>query len=271
MPAFLIPLAAAGIAAAGGIIGQLLQGKSQAEAAEIMRSVRDQFGRIDPAKVQKLAVEQLGPSGYEALVRGDEMNAMRESSDQMGEGVKAGGMTIQDRAALNDALDQTSRQDRAQRTAVTRNFSGTGTQGLVAGLMGQQQSAQLGQRAGLSAAGDAQRRYWDLVGRRADVNNQMFANKGRAAEAGDAIARWNATNRQQTTQYNNSLEQQRYDNDMRRVAGKAGMDQAAAAQTQANGQAQGQMWAGVGAAGAQAVGQYASDQAAAEERKRRGY
>jgi hypothetical protein len=260
-------LIAAGVAAAGGLLGQVLGNKSREDAAAILARVRDEFGRIDPAKVRQVAVEELGPSALEGLENGEEMGAMSDSLGRMGDAVESGGMTLQDRAALNDALDEVGQQDRAQRGAIERQYAGTGSQGMLAKLMGQQGSAQRMHRAGTTAAGDAQRRYWQMVQSRAGVADQIYGRKAQTAGAKDAIDRWNATNRQDTTKYNNSLESDRWDRDYRVIAGKAGMDQAAAARADRNADRTAETGARIGEAGAQAAGQYFED----EERKRRGY
>lgn len=261
-------LIGAGIAAAGGMLGQVLANSSREESERIMQRVRDEFGRIDPAKVKEVAAEVLGPTKLAELENGEDMAAMEDSIGRMGDGIEAGGMTLQDRAALNDALDSVAQQDRAQRAAITREYEGTGSQGLLAKLVAQQGSSQRSHRAGTNAAGDAQRRYWQMVRDRAGLADAAYGNRAQSAQAQDAIARWNATNRQDTQKYNNSLEQQRFDNDMRKQAGKAGMDHAAAARADANADRTSQTWARVGEAGAQATGQYFED----EERKRRnGY
>lgn len=260
-------LIGAGIAAAGGLLGQVLSNSSREESERIMQRVRDEFGRIDPAKVKEVAAEVLGPSALAQLDNGEEMTAMDDSLGRMGDGIKQGGLTLQDRAALNDALDSVGQQDRAQRSAIEQNYSGTGSQGLLAQLVGQQGSANRASRAGTNAAADAQRRYWQMVRDRAGLADQMHGNKARTAEAQDAIARWNATNRQDTQKYNNNLEQQRFDNDMRKQAGKAGLDQAAAARADRGADRTAETWSRVGEAGAQAYGQYSED----EERKKRGY
>jgi hypothetical protein len=260
-------LIAAGVAAAGGLLGQVLGNSSREQAEAIMQRVRDEFGRIDPAKVKEVAVEVLGPSALEGLENGEEMGAMNDSLGRMGDAVKSGGMTLQDRAALNDALDEVGQQDRAQRSAITREYEGTGSQGMLAKLVAQQGSSQRSHRAGTNAAGDAQRRYWQMVSQRSGLAGDIYNKRAHTAETKDAISRWNATNRQDTQKYNNSLEQQRFDNDMRKQAGKAGMDHAAAARADATADRTQQTWSRVGEAGAQATGQYFED----EERKRRGY
>lgn len=212
-----------------------------------MQRVRDEFGRIDPAKVKEAIAEVLGPSALESLEKGEEMGAMGDSLGRMGDAVREGGMTLQDRAALNDALDEVGQQDRAQRSAIERQYSGTGSQGLLAKLVGQQGSSQRSHRAGMNAAGDAQRRYWQMVSQRAGLADQMYGIRARAAEAKDAISRWNATSRTDAARYNNDLAQQRFDNDMRKQAGKAGLDQAAAAAKRADADRAQEMWSRIGA------------------------
>jgi hypothetical protein len=228
----------AGIAAAGGLLGQLLSGASRDEANRILMSVRDAYGRIDPAKVKQMAVEKLGPSALEGLQAGPEYAAMGDSLNRLGQEVQAGGMGIQDRAAMNEALDTVGQQERAQREGIMDRFNARGaggsSQNLLAQLVAQQGGAQRAQRAGMDAAGNAQARYWDAVRQRAQLGSSMLGHREKAAEAKDAINRWNAANRQDTARYNNSLEQQRFSNDLARVQGQAGASGALANQQNAN-------------------------------------
>lgn len=215
-----------GLALAGGLLGQLLAGKDRKAADRIMAQVRDEFGRIDPAKVEQLAAIEMDPEAE---------TGMRDSLRRMDDSVEAGGMTLQDRAALNEALEDEGRQERAQRAAVTRQYAGTGSQGLLAGLVAQQGGAQRAHRAALDQAGQAQTRYWQNV-------RDRFGMASGLGDARSAIDRWNRG----ATQYNNSLEQQRFDNDFRRAQAKYGVASDQAARKDRSADRTADMFAGVG-------------------------
>jgi hypothetical protein len=225
-----VPIIAAGVSVAGALLGQLLAGKDRAEAERIMQQVRNEFGQIDPAKVKMLAMDPQADT------------AMSDSLERMGDVVRSGGMTVQDRASLNDALDATGRQERAQRSAILSRFrGGDSSQALLAALTNQQGAAERAQGAGLSAAGEAQRRYFQALRDRAGMGQAV-------QDSRSAVDRWN-----------NSYGQQAWENKFRTVAGKAGLDQAAAGQRRADADRTAGAWAGVGDYGGRAVMQYDDD------------
>jgi hypothetical protein len=253
-----LPLIGLGIAAGAGLLGQLLANKSREEAAAILAQVRDEYGRIDPAKVEKLAAERVE-------IDGQYDGAMRDSLGRVDEQIAQGGMTIADRAALNEALDTTGRQERAQRAHIMRSFEDRGAggsgQALLASLVNQQGAAQRAHGAGLETAAEAQRRYWQAVRDRFNMGAQ-------GAEQRSAIDRWNATNRQDTARYNNSLEQQRFNNDMAKVGGKAGVAGAQVTQANADADRTAGAYANYGAAAGDAFAQYDADE---QRKKKNGY
>lgn len=247
-------LIGAGLAAAGGLIGELLAGKSREEAEQILAQVRDSFGRIDPAKVQQLHAETVGMDPqYD--------NAMRSSMGALDAEIAAKGMGIADRAALNDAMDSVGRQERAERAHILRSGDGSGSQALLAALVNEQGAAQRGQSAGLNVAGDAQRRFWQ-------AQRDRFQMGAQGAQQRSALDKWNATNRQDAMRQNNAYEQQRFDNQMRQAAGTAGVAAQQAAAKMGNADRIAGAGAAYGDVAGKAYSQYDADEA---ERKRRGY
>lgn len=251
-----VPLIGAGISAVGGILGQVLSGKSREEAAAILNSVRDSFGRIDPVKVKQLHAEhiQLDP---------ESAGRMGDSERRLDASIEAGGMTIEDQAALDEALEDTGRQDRAQRAHIQASFDARGaggsSQNLLAQLVNQQGSAQRAHRQGMTTAADASRRYWQNVREK----HQMA---GQTADRKSAIDRWNRGADMDAQRYNNSLESDRWDRDFRTKSAQAGVAGQQAAAKVGDAQRTAAMWGGVGNAVGQGVSQAGADE---EERRRR--
>lgn len=250
------PLIAAGIMAGGALLGQLLANKSREEAEALLQSVRDEFGRIDPAKVKQLHAEQLSVDPqYDA--------AARDSLGRMDESIAAKGMTIQDQAALNDVLEDVGRQNRAQQAHIMRDAenrgAGSSANTLLGRLVAQQGAAGRAHSGGLAVASDAARRYWQNV-------RDRFGMAQQAQGAQSAIDRWNATSRTDAARYANELEQGRFDNDIRKAAGKAGLDTAAAGRADAAADRTAAQWGNAGVAAGQGYLQYEDD----EQRRARG-
>lgn len=236
------------------LVGQLLGGGDRAHAEEILNAARDEFGRIDPAKLRALVSQdtQIDPQADAA---------QRDSLNRMGQEVESGGMGLQDRAALNEALGESGRQDRAQRAATVRDFGRGSSQGLLATLVGQQGAAQNANRAGLDAAGQAQQRYWQAVRDRGTA-------AGNIADRRSAIDRWNGSQRMQAAQGNNANAQQQFSNELDLTRAKYGVAQNAASRLDQTADKTASQWGGVGAAGAQGILQYDEDQ---KRKAARGY
>jgi len=256
-----IPLVAgavvAGAGALGSIIGELFRGKSRAEAESILNQARDEFGRINMPALQRIAAEQLGPSALESVQVDPEYDsAVRGALSRMKGLEDAQGLTTADRAAYNQALNASGRQAAAQRAGTMNAFEARGAGGsgaaLASALQGQSDAAARAQQAGLQTAGDAQQRYWQSVRDRFQMGSQAsnadYSRKANAAEASDAIARWNATNRQDAAKYNNAQTQQDFDNRLGVAKAKYGLAQQQAARLDDEGNHAGQLGTGIGQA-----------------------
>lgn len=218
-----------GITAATALLGRILAGKDEAEAARLMALARDEFGRISPAKVKALAMDAQSEA------------AMTDSLSRMDEAVQSRGMTVGDRASINDALDATGRQERGFRAHLMRRYGPNSSQAVLAGLVNQQGQAERAQSAGLQSARDAQARYWEAV-------RSRFGMGDRLNDARTAIDRWN-----------NANEQQRFDNDIRIASGKAGINQTMAGQKQGAADRTSGSFAAAGDYLGQAYSQYQKD------------
>lgn len=244
-----------GVAGASALISELIASGRRAEADRILAEARDEFGRLDPGKVQALAAEYVGQDPqYDAAMRG----SLARVDDQ----IASGGMTVADRATLDDALDDVARQERAQRAHIMNSMEARGgggsSQTLLASLVNQQGAAQRAQDAGLQTAGDAQRRYWQAV-------RDRFGMGAQGAQQQSAVDRWNATQRTDAARFNAGQKQQDFENRYRKASGQLGLAQQQAGRADADAERANAIGAGVGSTAVNAASLYDQD----EERRRR--
>lgn len=215
-----------------------------------------------------------------------QMRALEELS-----GLSQTGLGAEDRAAFNQLQRQSAAQAQAEQAQVLQNAAARGTLDsgttLMAQLLAGQSAANRSQQGGEQLAAQAAQARRQALGQYADMSsnmaNQDFGQKAQVANAKDAIAQFNAQNRQGAGQfnltnqqnianqkasnanqqeiYNKQLIQQKFQNDMSKATGVAGQQNNLAGiysqqgQNAAQGQAQlmGSLISGgaqVGAAGA---------------------
>jgi hypothetical protein len=172
------------------------------------------------------------------------------------------GYTMQDRAAQAEAMRISGRQEQAGRQriladAAARGQLGAGTT-LATLLQNQQGAAERGNEAGLQTAGNAQRRMYEaLLARNQAAGNlrgQDWQERSQAAQAKDAIARYNADARRtaqgqriNNAQWTYGAQRQSGADKLQREQMRAGIYGDQANQT-------GQMIAGAGSAIGQGIG-----------------
>jgi len=167
--------------------------------------IRQIIESLDPVDRETLLKEaQAGSSAYEDVTSDPslrknqmaEITALRSLADQ-------GGMGIQERTALNEAMDQTAAQEQMQRGAITqgmaaRGMGGSGTE-LASALANQQGAATRNAKAGAQAASDAATRriqaLRDMGTASGNVRNQDWGEASQKASAQDAMSRFNASQR----------------------------------------------------------------------------
>lgn len=213
-----------------GILGGVLSSGDRAEQQRLIREAMDEYGQINLPKLEELLAEQLGPSEMGNL-RADPSSvaAQRESLEELKRLSQAGGMRLEDKAMMSEALGRSSRAESAGRQRIADDMASRGVGGsgaeLAMSLANQQGAAQRGSEVAMQAAAQAQRRALDAMmqkGRLAgDMRSQDFGERSRAAEANDSIQRWNAAARQDASRYNASLGQRNFDNQMQRASGRA--------------------------------------------------
>lgn len=154
---------------------------------------------------------EAGPSAYEHIqvdprLQDQQMASLAALQDI----ASSGGLTAADRAQLSRIQTEASTADRGRRDAIGQNMASRGMGGSGLELLAQLQSSQgttdRQAQEGLDVAGMAQQRALDAMmqsGQLAgNIQGQQFDQKSRQAEAQDAIARFNAANRNQMNQFN---------------------------------------------------------------------
>lgn len=165
-------------------------------------------GEINPVLEQAIAQD---PSAFEKIRTSQAQKAaqMRALSEIEKVGLE-GGMRLQDKAALQDAMMQAQVADRGSRQAIDDEFarrgalnSGFAYQGR---LQNQQATGDRMSRAALSAAAQAQDRALQALQSSGELatkyRNQDFDEQARVAAAQDAIKRFNTSNLQDVQQRN---------------------------------------------------------------------
>jgi hypothetical protein len=183
------------VGGAGEVVGGLIGGDDEKRARrERERALRELAGldiEADPSSLDsynadpRLRLAQLG------------------AIDEFGRVARQGGLDLQSRVALRDAMDETSAQERGNREAILQNMASMGQGGggasLAAQLSNQQGAAARNAQVGRGAAADARQRALDALatsGQLAgETRGQDFGEASGKAAARDAINQFNASQR----------------------------------------------------------------------------
>lgn len=213
--------------------------KAQAEADKSVQQGAGRFGDIalpdtamQYATPEELTMDQLELSGYDPRL----MEASAQGASKFGDistdprfaeaqlqalgGVQdivsGGGLTAQDQANLAQIQSDVGRADRGRREAIQDRMRRTGMSGSGMDLLAQLQSGQAAtdraSQAGLNIAGMAQDRQAqalrDLGAMGGQMRGQDFSEQAAAAQAQDAINRFNTMNQQQAAMQNMAAQNQ---------------------------------------------------------------
>lgn len=190
----------AGIGLLGGLVAYLIESGAEEEAAALMKEAADNYGNISDASVRAAAAKVLGPT---ALAQIQTDPAYRRAQDESLAALKnisdSGGLTLTDRANLNDVQAESAQAANSARQGQLADLSRRGMLGsgaeIASGLQNQQDAANRNSRAGLRVAGDAQERALQAIRERARLGGDMqrteWDQKAQTARAQDAIDRFN--------------------------------------------------------------------------------
>lgn len=225
MPAIAIPAA---MAIGGGVIGQAQASGDRNRANQAYANALAQLSGVYVPSIeeQKVAYQTPGLVGtYNPLLEQSPDQMATEmagvSTDprlqqaqmdylqrlgQMGET----GMTMEDRAALDQIQRQTQAQQQSQQNAILQNMAQRGTLGsgmeLAARLNASQQAADSASQQGLQVAAQAQKRGLEALAQAGGLSGQMrgqeFNEKSDIAKAQDVIGQFNLQNALQTNRGN---------------------------------------------------------------------
>jgi hypothetical protein len=215
----------------GGAKASADQREDKNKAQSVLSDVLARYGAIQSPTLKDTSAEELGPSQL-ASIRDDptlkdaELNSLNGLQDIQ----NSGGLTLADRASLNDTLNATARRESAGRASIANDFAARGQLGsgaqLAMSLQNQQDSANRGAEAGLNTAANAQKRYFESILQRGkmagEMDDRQYSRKAAAAQAADSIAAHNAAARTDAARYNNGLANQRFSNDMSKANGMSG-------------------------------------------------
>ncbi|CAB4200097.1 hypothetical protein UFOVP1351_24 [uncultured Caudovirales phage] len=302
----------------GGIIGSEQARSEQERAERIRQQMLELYKNIDVPTVaqqeiqlEKLASQgQLTPELEQALTQGRSEMAGVSTDPRLRDAQMAalaglqdvannGGMSATDRARWNQMQSELNQNEQGNRGAIMQDMARRGQAGsgmeLAAQLMNQQASAQRASQQGMDVKAQAEQRALQALMQSGDMagamRGQEFGEKSAAAQAQDAINRFNVQNRQQVMggnvdrrnsaqasnlgekqriadtnvglgnqqqMHNKGLIQTQFQNQMSRANGMSGAmgSQANAADDTANRTAN--MWAGIGSGVGQGAAAYAN-------------
>lgn len=248
------------------LIGEAQAAGDNEEALRLMKQLMAEYDSLDVPELANVEAQQMGPSALGGVQTDPALRAAQlESLDELQRVSRSGGLTLEDQANLADIRTRTGIQEKGGRERIREDMAMRGTGGsgaeLAMMLQNQQGAANRASREGLETAGMAQKRALDAMlsrGRLAgDVRGQDYGEKARAAEAADAIARYNAQSREKAGYYNAGLPAQQYQMEMAKLNAKRGATGDVADMYGQQADRTRQLWSGFGAAANQGANAYA--------------
>jgi len=222
---------------AGSVVGDAMSKMDKDEAMRLIKSVSDEFGRINVPDLQKLVLEKQKDTSLAGIRDDPKYRADQSAADaQLNDVISSGGLTLADRAALNAVRNRVSRTESAGRNAITNSMAARGSLDsgnmLAMQLANNQSGAQSASEAGERTTGQAQYRMVQAIRERAQNAGQGldrdYRQQADKARARDAINAGNTAIANTATRHNAGIPQQNFDNQMRKAAGAAGATYATA-------------------------------------------
>ena len=157
-------------------------------------------GALTPDQARAILMEKTAYS--DIAVDPTLKNAQMEALNQLKEISDAGGLTIQDRAKLEEVVSRIGQEERGAREAIVQNQQAMGRGGtgmeLAAKLIGQQGAATRASQTGTDIAALAEQRALEAIQQggalAGNIRGQEFGEQAQIAEAKDALQRFNLEN-----------------------------------------------------------------------------
>lgn len=266
-------LVSAGVAVVGPLIAEAMASgdrkKAEALREEAMKQFNIELPAVEAIAVQPDIVEsQAAKSTGNVEAQQARMSALRGLSQRAAEGYN-----IEDRAAINAALNEISAQERGSREAIMRRLPARSGAQVAAMLSNQQAAAQQASQTGLDIAAQSRRQALQALSQTGNLAGEIdvdaFNQAMARGQAADAIAKFNAANRLQSAQQyeQNRLSQanlaneQRFRQQQAKAGALMGAGDLAAQEAQRTRQGVGGTAQGVSSA----AGAYAAQQAYSED------
>ena len=249
---------------AGAAAGEAASAMDKAEVLALIKSVRDEYGKINVPKLQQLLLQKQGASRLGGIKDDPTYRAQQNAADaQNNDIIASGGLTLADKAALNAIRAKVARTESAGRNAIEQGMAARGALDsgamLAMQLQGNQQAAESANAAGADMAGRAQARVFEAVQDRARNAGQGldrdYRKQSDAARANDAIEAGNVAIANTAARFNANIPQQDFENKMQLAGAKAQPTYAVAGAHAAKAKDTQQMWNAAGNAAGQAASQ----------------
>ena len=223
-----------GLASLAGGVGNYLANSSASERAQLLQNkalqewiklqipdpaaqqlALKQFvsaGKLDPKLEQSIHAD---PSAFKNIVTDiSNKNAQNRALSELSDLGNQGGLRLQDKAALQDSMDDSISRERGDRLAIGQEMARRGLGGSGFELAGKLQAAQSGAdrnaRAGLHVAAKAQDRALQAIMGAGDMatklRGQDFSEQAQRASAEDKINLFNTQNLQDVQQRNLAMQ-----------------------------------------------------------------
>lgn len=215
---------------AGQAAGQAASQMDRDQVMALIKSVSDNYGKIDVPKLQSLILQQQGPTKLAGIKDDPAYRAQQQSADaQLNDVINSGGLTVADTAALNSIRAKTSRSESAGRHAIEGNMAARGTldsgSQLAMELANNQNAAQNENQAGENTAAQGQARLFQAIQQRSAAAgaglDRSYNQQANAARAADAINAGNTAIANTAAKYNAGLPQQDFNNKMSLAGAKS--------------------------------------------------
>jgi hypothetical protein len=203
----------------GGLLSEAMTSGDREDIRKRLAKALAEYNGLEVPDLPTLQAELLGPSAYEQI-NVDPRFAREQTAglDALDEIARQGGLTLADKAALEEQLSSAARSEQAQRQGLAADFARRGQLGggqqLAMSLQNQSEAAERGHRGALDTAANAQRRYYQSVLDKGRMAGQMqdadFRRQADVARARDVISQHNAASRMDANRYNAGLPAQRF-------------------------------------------------------------
>lgn len=229
-PTLLMALFGAGSEMASGIGGHILASADRRKAEEILEDGLAEYGRLSLPELAKVTAE-VGPSAYDNIRVDPRYRDAQHALLGRLEQASREGLTFEDMMAQEQALRSSARQESAGRQRIAQEMAARGTLDsgaqLAMQLANQQASAEGNRDISMQTAANAQKRMYQAMMDRGqfagNLRNQEFGEQERIAQARDAVARYNASARQQAAQWHYGQQAQLAANKLNAVGQRSGM------------------------------------------------